>query len=93
MFAKIKPMKNHKKGTSDEECIQYSDREDTKVLDLKIVFHNERMNMWNWPLKSIKHRDTPSQERIENLEENTGKYLFEVKESVYNYNLYILYQK
>jgi len=57
----MKPMTNLEKGTSDEEA--FSTRtERIKVLDLKVVFHNETliMNVWNRPFKSRIYRGNPS---------------------------------
>jgi len=58
MFAKMKTYESPQKSTSDKEAF-CSLTERTNVLDLKIVFHNERMNVWSWPLKSRKYIDAP----------------------------------
>jgi len=78
IFAKIKPYEKTPKKASQWRSMQYFDRENKKVKDLKIVFHNERMNVWNRLLKSRKYRDTPSpekQERTKDQDDIKGKHI------------------
>jgi len=50
----MKTYENSQGGTSDEEAFSpMTERE--QVLDFNIVFHNERMNVWNLENTNILH--------------------------------------
>jgi len=73
IYSKMKTYENHPKRQVERRSIQYFDKREQKVPDLKSVFHNERMNVWNQSLKSRKYRDTLSPDNQEKMHPITVK--------------------